>query len=93
MIRALLARQWRTALGAAAGAIGGALYAHFVGCEGAEMLGRDDWEYLFYPQCVEQGIPFCQQCRATAEVLGLDRLRSIGQFLKKADQKNNISVR
>ncbi len=30
MIRALL--HWRTALGAAAGATGGALYAHFVGC-------------------------------------------------------------
>jgi hypothetical protein len=25
-------RHWRTALGAAAGAAGGALYAHFVGC-------------------------------------------------------------
>lgn len=26
------ARHWRTALGAALGAAGGALYAHFVGC-------------------------------------------------------------
>ncbi len=32
MIRALAARHWRTALGAAAGAVGGALYAHFIGC-------------------------------------------------------------
>ena len=32
MIRDLLRRHWRTALGAAAGAAGGALYAHFVGC-------------------------------------------------------------
>ncbi len=32
MIRALVRRHWRTALGAAAGATGGALYAHFVGC-------------------------------------------------------------
>jgi hypothetical protein len=28
----LLARHWRTVLGAAAGAAGGAAYAHFVGC-------------------------------------------------------------
>ncbi len=27
-----LRRHWRTALGAAAGAAGGALYAHFIGC-------------------------------------------------------------
>jgi hypothetical protein len=27
-----LRRHWRTALGAAVGATGGALYAHFVGC-------------------------------------------------------------
>lgn len=28
-----LRRHWRTALGAAAGAAGGALYAHFIGCQ------------------------------------------------------------
>jgi len=28
----LVRRHWRTALGAAAGATGGALYAHFIGC-------------------------------------------------------------
>lgn len=27
-----LRRHWRTALGAAVGAVGGALYAHFIGC-------------------------------------------------------------
>lgn len=32
MIPGILRRHWRTALGAAAGATGGALYAHFVGC-------------------------------------------------------------
>ncbi len=32
MIRDVLRRHWRTALGAAAGATGGALYAHVVGC-------------------------------------------------------------
>ena len=32
MIADLARRHWRTALGAAAGAVGGALYAHFVGC-------------------------------------------------------------
>ncbi|HEX9051573.1 MAG TPA: DUF6132 family protein [Anaeromyxobacter sp.] len=32
MIRDLATRHWRTALGAALGATGGALYAHFVGC-------------------------------------------------------------
>jgi hypothetical protein len=32
MIADLLRRHWRTALGASAGAAGGALYAHFVGC-------------------------------------------------------------
>ncbi len=31
-VRALLARNWRTLLGAAVGAAGGAAYAHFVGC-------------------------------------------------------------
>jgi outer membrane lipoprotein SlyB len=32
MISGVLARHWRTALGALAGAAGGGLYAHFVGC-------------------------------------------------------------
>lgn len=32
MIADLARRHWRTALFAALGAIGGALYAHFVGC-------------------------------------------------------------
>ncbi len=32
MARDILRRHARTVLGAAAGAIGGALYAHFVGC-------------------------------------------------------------
>ncbi len=31
-IRNVAARYWRTALGAAVGAAGGAAYAHFIGC-------------------------------------------------------------
>ena len=38
MIPGILRRHWRTALGAAAGATGGALYAHFVGCHSGTCL-------------------------------------------------------
>ena len=41
---ALLRRHWRTLLGAALGAAGGALYAHFVGCRtGTCMLTSNPW--------------------------------------------------
>jgi hypothetical protein len=32
-LRTLARRHWRTALGAAIGAAGGAAYAHFIGCQ------------------------------------------------------------
>lgn len=39
-----LKRQWRTALGAGVGAIGGGLYAHFVGCHtGTCLLTSTVW--------------------------------------------------
>ncbi len=41
---ALLRRHWRTLLGAAAGAVGGALYAHFIGCRtGTCALTSSPW--------------------------------------------------
>jgi len=40
----ILRRHWRTLLGAAGGALGGALYAHFVGCRtGTCMLTSNVW--------------------------------------------------
>jgi hypothetical protein len=43
-VSALLRRHWRTLLGAALGATGGALYAHFVGCRtGTCMLTSNVW--------------------------------------------------
>jgi hypothetical protein len=40
----LLGRHWRTAAGAAAGAVGGALYAHFIGCQtGTCMITSNVW--------------------------------------------------
>ncbi len=41
---ALLSRHWRTVLGAAAGAAGGAAYAHFVGCHtGTCLITSNVW--------------------------------------------------
>jgi len=40
----LVRRNWRTILGAAAGALGGGLYAHFVGCRtGTCLLTSNVW--------------------------------------------------
>jgi len=44
MIATLFRRHWRTALGASAGAAGGALYAHFIGCHtGACLITSSVW--------------------------------------------------
>lgn len=43
-MRRILSGHWRTALGAAAGALGGGLYAHFVGCHtGTCLLTSTVW--------------------------------------------------
>jgi hypothetical protein len=43
-VLSLLARHWRTLLGAVAGAAGGAAYAHFVGCRtGTCLITSNVW--------------------------------------------------
>lgn len=48
-MNALLKRNWRTLLGAALGALGGGLYAHFIGCRtGTCALTSNVWSAALF---------------------------------------------